>query len=98
MKSALFRRWRKNARVEETRLEAGEITVHVVPASNQLTVAVAGRVTVDSSPHLRSVAPWTAPARYSSSPGYRRCPPCPIWTCPASQRFWKHSRLLVNVR
>ena len=34
MKSALFRRWRENARVEETRLEAGEITVHVVPASN----------------------------------------------------------------
>jgi anti-sigma B factor antagonist len=55
MKSAVFRRGRENARVEETRLEAGEITVHVVPASNQITVAVAGRVTVDSSPHLRSV-------------------------------------------
>jgi len=50
----VFRRWRKNARVEETRLDAGEITVHVVPASNQLTVEVAGRVTVDSSPNLRS--------------------------------------------
>ena len=55
MKSAVFRRWRENARVEETRLDAGEITVHVVPGSNQLTVAIAGRVTVDSSPDLRSV-------------------------------------------
>ena len=55
MKSALFRRWRESARVEETRLEADEITVHVVPGSNQLTVAVAGRTTVDTSPDLRSV-------------------------------------------
>jgi len=55
MKSALFRSWRKKARVEETGLEAGGITVHVVPGSNQLTVAVAGRTTVDTSPHLRSV-------------------------------------------
>jgi len=55
MKLTLFRRWRKERRVEEIRLEAGEITVHVVPGSNQLTVAVAGRTTVDSSPHLRSV-------------------------------------------
>jgi anti-sigma B factor antagonist len=54
MKSALFRRLETKA-IEETRLEAGEITVHVVPGSNQLTVAVAGRTTVDSSPHLRSV-------------------------------------------
>jgi len=50
----VFGRWRKNANVEETRIDAGEITVHVVPASNQTTVAVAGRVTVDSSPNLRS--------------------------------------------
>jgi anti-anti-sigma factor len=55
MKSALFGGWGKKAGVEETRLEAGEIAVHVVPGSNQLTVAVAGRTTVDSSPHLRSV-------------------------------------------
>jgi len=54
MKS-VFRRWRKACRVEENRLEAGEINVHVVPASNVLTVAVAGCSTVDSSPHLRSV-------------------------------------------
>jgi len=51
----MFPGWRKNAKVEETRLEAGEITVHVVPAGQQLTVAVAGRATVDSSPDLRSV-------------------------------------------
>jgi anti-sigma B factor antagonist len=44
----------KEARVEETRLDAGDITVHVIPASNHITVAVAGRVTVDSSPNLRS--------------------------------------------
>ena len=55
MKSVLFRRWRKNAGVEEIRLESGEITVHIVPGSEPLTVAVAGRVTVDSSPNLRSV-------------------------------------------
>ena len=54
MKTSVFRRRMKDARVEETRLEAGEITVHVVPASDQITVAVAGRVTVDSSPNLRS--------------------------------------------
>ena len=55
MKSAVFRRWRENASVEETRLEAGEITVHVVHGSNQLTVAIGGRTTVDTSPDLRSV-------------------------------------------
>ena len=55
MKPALFFRWRKNARVEETRLEAGEMTVNVFPASKPLTVAVSGRVTTDSSPLLRSV-------------------------------------------
>ena len=50
----VFRRWRTRTNVEETRVDAGEITVHVVPASNQLTVVVTGRVTVDSSPNLRS--------------------------------------------
>jgi anti-sigma B factor antagonist len=44
----------KDARIEETRVEAGEITVHLVPASDQITVVVAGRVTVDTSPSLRS--------------------------------------------
>jgi anti-sigma B factor antagonist len=47
-------RWRTNVTVEDTPLEAGDITVHVIPASDQITVAVAGRVTVDSSPNLRS--------------------------------------------
>jgi anti-sigma B factor antagonist len=41
--------------VDETRIEAGEITVDVVRADSQITVAVAGRVTVDTSPNLRSV-------------------------------------------
>jgi anti-sigma B factor antagonist len=50
----VFRRWTKNGRTEETRIDAGEIAVHLVPASKPLTVAVAGRVTVDSSPDLRS--------------------------------------------
>ena len=54
MKTSVFRRRMKDARVEETRVEAGEITVHVVPASDHITVAVTGRVTVDSSPSLRS--------------------------------------------
>jgi len=50
----VFRRWRKNRGYEQTQIGAGEITVHVVAASSQLTVAVAGRVTVGSSPYLRS--------------------------------------------
>ena len=55
MKSVLFRGWRKNAGVEEVRLESDEITVHIVPGSEPLTVAAKGRMTVDSSPYLRSV-------------------------------------------
>jgi len=55
MKRVLFRRWRTNARVDETRFETGDITVHIVPASRPFMVAVAGRATVDSSPYLRSV-------------------------------------------
>jgi anti-sigma B factor antagonist len=51
----VFRKWKTNDMVDETRIEAGEITVHVVPADSQITVAVAGRVTVDTSPNLRSV-------------------------------------------
>ena len=50
----MFRQWTKNGRIEEARIDAGEITVHLVPASKPLTVTVAGRVTVDSSPDLRS--------------------------------------------
>ena len=54
MKTAVFSRWRTNATIEDTRLEAGDITVRVIPSSNHITVAIAGRVTVDSSPNLRS--------------------------------------------
>lgn len=54
MMSAVFRRWRKNTRLTKTSLDADGIKVHVVPGGGQLTVAVAGRVTVDSSPNLRS--------------------------------------------
>ncbi len=35
-------------------MDAGGISVQVVPERNRLTVIVAGRVTVDSSPSLRS--------------------------------------------
>jgi anti-sigma B factor antagonist len=55
MKSALFRRWPENTGTEDTWLEAGESTIRVVQANKQSTVAVAGRLTVDSSPHLRSM-------------------------------------------
>ena len=55
MKSGLFRRWRNQSAVGEIRLEAGGMAVHAVPGGSRLTVVVAGRVTVDSSPHLRSV-------------------------------------------
>jgi len=55
MKTALFPRWRNNGTAGKIRLNAGQITVHVMPGSDHLTVTVAGRVTVDSSPDLRSV-------------------------------------------
>ena len=51
----MLRRLTKNARVEESRFDAGEITLKVIPGGDQLTIAVTGRVTVDSSPKLRSV-------------------------------------------
>ena len=54
MKLAVFRRRRTDA-VEEARLATGELTIDVVRASEPLTVAVAGRMTVDSSPQLRAV-------------------------------------------
>ncbi len=44
----------KTAAIQETRMEAGEITLHVLPASGHASVVVAGRVTVDSSPKLRT--------------------------------------------
>ena len=36
------------------RTDTADMTVEVIPASNHISVAVAGRVTVDSSPNLRS--------------------------------------------
>jgi len=36
-------------------VKAGEATVEVLRANSELTVAVVGRVTINSSPHLRSV-------------------------------------------
>ena len=54
MKTAMFPKWRATSGVEATRLEAGEITINVLPYRNEITVAVVGRVTVDSSPSLRS--------------------------------------------
>lgn len=50
----VFRRWRKSADIEGARLDAGEITIHVIPGGHQLTVAVGGRVSVDSSPAMRT--------------------------------------------
>lgn len=50
----LFRRRTSNAGAHNTAPEAGEIAIHVVRASSQSTVTVTGRVTVNSSPHLRS--------------------------------------------
>jgi len=54
MKTAVLGRWTKPATVQESRIDAGEITLHVLPAGGQVTLVVAGRVTVDSSPALRS--------------------------------------------
>jgi anti-anti-sigma factor len=55
MKTTLFRRWPKNAALDDTWVEAVESKIRVVQGSEQSTVAVAGRVTVDSSPYLRSL-------------------------------------------
>jgi anti-sigma B factor antagonist len=55
MKTLLIRRRSSIAGVHNSALEAGEIAIHVVRASSQSTVTVTGRVTVNSSPHLRSV-------------------------------------------
>ena len=54
MKTAFLGRWKTTPPVQENRIEAGEITLDVLGGSSQLTLLVAGRVTVDSSPVLRS--------------------------------------------
>ena len=41
-------------KIEEARLDMGESAVHVLPKSDRLTVEVAGRISVDSSPDLRT--------------------------------------------
>jgi anti-sigma B factor antagonist len=42
-------------RTKDAQLGTGKIAIQVVPNSDQITVAVTGRVTVDSSPDLRDV-------------------------------------------
>ncbi len=55
MKTSLFPGWKRKAGSAQHRVEVGEMTVHVRDGGNPSTVAVAGRVTVDTSPHLRFV-------------------------------------------
>jgi|SRR5581483_6281391 len=55
MKTPLFRRWTKNAALDGIWVEAGESRIRVVEGTDQSTVAVAGRVTIGSSPPLRSI-------------------------------------------
>jgi anti-sigma B factor antagonist len=55
MRTLLFRRWASNANSHDTVLDADEIGIRIVRTSSESTVTVTGRVTVDSSPHLRSL-------------------------------------------
>jgi anti-sigma B factor antagonist len=55
MRTLLFRRKTSDAGAHNTALEAGEIAIHVVRSSPQSIITVTGRVTVNSSPYLRSV-------------------------------------------
>lgn len=50
----VFRRSRDTAKVEQSRLQSGEIAIQVALGNGQINVEVTGRVTVDSSPRLRS--------------------------------------------
>jgi anti-sigma B factor antagonist len=52
---ALVHRWTKNDRRKNASVNAGEATIRILRTSSPPTVAVAGQVTVDSSPRLRSV-------------------------------------------
>jgi anti-sigma B factor antagonist len=52
---ALVRRWTKNARVKNASVEAGEVAIQILRTGSPPMVAVAGHVTVDSSPRLRSI-------------------------------------------
>jgi len=51
---SVFHRLTENATVKGASVPPGQATVQVVRSASQSTVAVAGRLTVDSSPHLRS--------------------------------------------
>ncbi len=55
MRIPLFHLRTRNVGLGNIALDSGEITIRVVRASSQSTVTVTGRVTVNSSPHLRSV-------------------------------------------
>jgi anti-sigma B factor antagonist len=55
MRIPLFHLRTRNAGLDNIALDSGEITIRVIRASSQSSVTVTGRVTVDSSPHLRSV-------------------------------------------
>jgi anti-sigma B factor antagonist len=55
MKTTLFCKRRKNAPPDNTWVEAGESKIRVVQGSEQSIAAVSGRVTIDSSPRLRSI-------------------------------------------
>jgi anti-sigma B factor antagonist len=55
MRTPLFR-WRtSNTGPHDAGRDVGETIIRVARTSSQSTVTVSGRVTVDSSPHLRSV-------------------------------------------
>ena len=53
--TALIRHWAKSGGGKNASVEAGEATIQILRTSSPPTVAVAGQVTVDSSPRLRSV-------------------------------------------
>ena len=55
MRTDLFDRWTKNARLGKTSAESGEAVIQVSQSNLQSIVIVSGCVTVDSSPHVRSV-------------------------------------------
>jgi anti-sigma B factor antagonist len=55
MRAPIFRHRTSDAGVHNAALDAGEIAILVARASSQSTVTVTGRVTVNSSPHLRAV-------------------------------------------
>jgi len=51
----LFGRWRKRAEADNAFLQTGDLSVRVARTASGTTVAVSGRVNIDSSPHLRSL-------------------------------------------